>query len=162
MFLLSAQKHRRAQEMRSSSSVSRAQCSQTTKMLSLLSKICICQASSCPYVILSTTAYSHALHLSHSLKDMLYKRRMERQLAAARGEGPAPERAPDEVRNTFYVMRSVPHAPLHLFACWVDSTFAEHAIASAHPACCCLHGRQNTSIQARPCFLRTLCILHSW
>ncbi len=32
-----------------------------------------------------------------SLKDMLYKRRMERQLAAARGEGPAPERAPDEV-----------------------------------------------------------------
>lgn len=31
-----------------------------------------------------------------NLKDMLYKRRMERQLAAARGEGPAPERAPDE------------------------------------------------------------------
>ena len=28
---------------------------------------------------------------------MLYKRRMERQLAAARGEGPAPERAPDDV-----------------------------------------------------------------
>lgn len=34
-----------------------------------------------------------------SLKDMLYKRRMERQLAAARGEGPAPERAPDDVSN---------------------------------------------------------------
>ncbi|DBA83794.1 hypothetical protein WJX77_005203 [Trebouxia sp. C0004] len=31
-----------------------------------------------------------------NLKDMLYKKRMERQLAAARGEGPAPERAPDE------------------------------------------------------------------
>jgi hypothetical protein len=35
--------------------------------------------------------------LVSSLKDMLYKKRMERQLAAARGEGPAPERAPDEV-----------------------------------------------------------------
>ena len=47
---------------------------------------------------------SHAL-LSNasaacSLKDMLYKRRMERQLAAARGEGPGGERPPDEVSIT--------------------------------------------------------------
>ena len=39
-----------------------------------------------------------------SLKDMLYKRRMERQLAAARGEGPAPERAPDDVSNLAFVL----------------------------------------------------------
>ena len=31
-----------------------------------------------------------------SLKDMLYKRRMERQLAAARGEASMPEKPPDE------------------------------------------------------------------
>ncbi len=44
-----------------------------------------------------------------SLKDMLYKRRMERQLAAARGEGPAPERAPDEVSCLrFTVMHGCP------------------------------------------------------
>ena len=46
-------------------------------------------------------AQAHSrLELFCSLKDMLYKRRMERQLAAARGEGPAPERAPDEVHHT--------------------------------------------------------------
>ena len=31
-----------------------------------------------------------------SLKDILYKKRMERQLAAARGLGPMGERPPDE------------------------------------------------------------------
>lgn len=31
-----------------------------------------------------------------SLKDMLYRRRMERQLAAARGEGPAGDKPPEE------------------------------------------------------------------
>lgn len=35
---------------------------------------------------------------------MLYKRRMERQLAAARGEGPAPERAPDDVSDLAFVL----------------------------------------------------------
>ncbi len=38
---------------------------------------------------------SHRASL-RSLKDILYKKRMERQLAAARGLGPMGERPPDE------------------------------------------------------------------
>jgi translation initiation factor 3 subunit G len=34
--------------------------------------------------------------IAGSLRDMLYKKRMERQLLAAQGLGPAPERPPDE------------------------------------------------------------------
>ncbi len=34
-----------------------------------------------------------------SLRDMLYKKRMERQLLAAKGLIAAPERPPDEVRR---------------------------------------------------------------
>ena len=56
------------------------------------------------------------LYLCCSLKDMLYKRRMERQLAAARGEGPAPERAPDEVQS------STAHS---LAACFLPDIFAK-------------------------------------
>jgi len=39
---------------------------------------------------------NHVMLLDRSLKDMLYRRRMERQLAAARGMGPGGEKPPDE------------------------------------------------------------------
>ena len=53
---------------------------------------------------------------TRSLRDMLYRRRMERQLAQARGQMPGPERPPDEdvsdqVIPCFAVLQGLPCMP---------------------------------------------------
>lgn len=68
-----------------------------------------------------------------SLKDMLYKRRMERQLAAARGEGPAPERAPDEVsRLCLTAMHGCPCMTKDDDACNSQQTVATLQITTSY------------------------------
>ena len=94
---LSVQKHKRAHGTRSSSSVSRVLCSQMTRMQSQPSTPVLHIVTSCSCI--SDCFSTPCVFPICSLKDMLYKRRMERQLAAARGEGPAPERAPDDVSH---------------------------------------------------------------
>lgn len=53
---------------------------------------------------------------------MLYKKRMERQLAAARGEGPAGEKPPDEVRTVYIPAEAESCQQVVLSITWIMSS----------------------------------------